>query len=485
MNFINGIWKASQGGSMFKDANPADLNDFIGQFPDSIMEDAKEAIDAAKMAQEKWANVPAPQRGRYLLKASNIMEENLEQLARLLTREEGKPLKDSKGEVIRSIEILRFFAGLSYRLKGETVPSNYQNVFLFTIREPVGVASIITPWNFPIAIPVWKIAPALITGNTVVFKPSPSTPLIAQKLVEILEKVGIPKGVINLVQGGGDVGREMVVDKRVDVVSFTGSYATGSEIWKSRAETDKMIRYQLEMGGKNPLVVMADANLEKAAKMAVIGGFGLTGQACTSSSRIIVEEDVYSKFLDAFVNETSKFKVGNPLKHEDINMGPVINEEQLEKDLYYIRLGGEEGAKLLYGGRKLEDGEYKDGYYIQPTIYTDVTKDMRIAKEEIFGPVASVMKFKGIEEAIEIANSIDYGLCASVCTDNLNTAHEFINKVEAGLIKVNQPTIGLELHVPFGGYKKSSSSTFKEQCETALDIFTKIKTVYLSPRLPP
>jgi aldehyde dehydrogenase (NAD+) len=477
-NFIGGEWKPSHSQKLFKDINPADTRDVIGLFPDSTREDAKEAIDSAKEAQKSWADLPAPQRGKILLKASILLEENVEELVNLLTREEGKTLKESKGEVTRAIEVFRFFASLGYRLKGETIPSAESRTFIYTIKEPIGVASIITPWNFPIAIPAWKIAPALIAGNSVVFKPSPLTPLIGQRLVEILEKAGLPKGVINLVQGGAEVGREMTTNDDVDVVSFTGSYAVGSEIWRSCSKTHKMIRYQLEMGGKNPLVILRDADLAKAVEIAVKGAFGVTGQACTASSRILVEDEIYDRFLEAFINRASSLRVGNGLK--DVDMGPVVSEQQLNKDMKYIRIGKEEGAKLVLGGERLDQDEYKYGYFLQPTIFAEMTKDMRIAKEEIFGPIAGVMRVKDLDEAIEVANSVDYGLCASICTSNLTAAHEFVNRVEAGVIKVNKPTIGLELQAPFGGYKNSSSLTFKEQGEVAIEIYTKQKTVYLS-----
>ena len=477
-NFIGGEWKPSCSQRLFKDVNPADIRDVIGLFPDSTREDVKEAIDIAKEVQKSWAALPAPQRGKVLLRASMLLEEGAEELTNLLTREEGKTLNESKGEVTRAIEVFRFFAGLGYRLRGETIPSAERRTFIYTLREPVGVASVITPWNFPIAIPAWKIAPALITGNSVVFKPSPLTPLIGQRLVEMLERAGLPNGVINLVQGGAEVGREMTTNDDVDVVSFTGSYAVGSEIWRSCSKTQKMIRYQLEMGGKNPLVILKDADLTNAVEMAVKGAFGLAGQACTASSRILVEDEIYDRFLQEFIKRTSSLRVGNGLK--DVDMGPVVSEQQLNKDMRYIEIGKEEGARLALGGERLDRDEYRYGYFLQPTIFTDVTNDMRIAKEEIFGPIAGVMRFRNLEEAIEVANSVDYGLCASICTSSLTAAHEFISRVEAGVIKVNKPTIGLELQAPFGGYKNSSSLTFKEQGDAAIEIYTKQKTIYLT-----
>ena len=477
-NFIGGEWKPSCSQRLFKDVNPADIRDVIGLFPDSTREDVKEAIDIAKEVQKSWAALPAPQRGKVLLRASMLLEEGAEELTNLLTREEGKTLNESKGEVTRAIEVFRFFAGLGYRLRGETIPSAERRTFIYTLREPVGVASVITPWNFPIAIPAWKIAPALITGNSVVFKPSPLTPLIGQRLVEMLERAGLPNGVINLVQGGAEVGREMTTNDDVDVVSFTGSYAVGSEIWRSCSKTQKMIRYQLEMGGKNPLVILKDADLTNAVEMAVKGAFGLAGQACTASCRILVEDEIYDRFLQEFIKRTSSLRVGNGLK--DVDMGPVVSEQQLNKDMRYIEIGKEEGARLALGGERLDRDEYRYGYFLQPTIFTDVTNDMRIAKEEIFGPIAGVMRFRNLEEAIEVANSVDYGLCASICTSSLTAAHEFISRVEAGVIKVNKPTIGLELQAPFGGYKNSSSLTFKEQGDAAIEIYTKQKTIYLT-----
>ncbi len=478
-NFIAGEWKPSAEERWFKDVNPSDTRDVLGFFPDSSGKDVGEAVDAAREAFDGWAATPPSERGRILLKAALILEEQVEELVRLLSREEGKTLAESRIEVLRTVEIFKFFAGAGHRLKGETIPSMRKGVFIYTCREPLGVVGVITPWNFPIAIPAWKIAPALVCGNTVVFKPSSLTPLIAQKIVEALERAGLPKGVLNLIHGGAEVGRSLVTSK-LDAISFTGSHEVGSEIYRRLAEAGRMIRYQMEMGGKNPFVVMADADLERAVTLAAKSAFGLTGQACTAASRILVEEEVYDTFLEKFVEKASKIKVGNPLKGE-VDMGPAVSEQQLEKDLKYIEIGKQEGAKLVCGGERLRGGDYDYGYFIAPTVFTEVTKDMKIAQEEIFGPVACVMKFKGLDEAIELANSVEYGLCAGICTSSLAKALEFANRVEAGVVKVNDMTVGIELQVPFGGFKKSSSMTFKEQGDAALEFYTRLKSVYIIP----
>jgi aldehyde dehydrogenase (NAD+) len=474
---IGGEKVFSSDGKTFKDINPADVEDVVGEFPLLSKEDVVRAIEAAREAQMKWALIPPPERGRILIRAAQIMENESEELARILTREEGKTLAESRSEVARAVGVFRFYGIMGYRLKGEFTPSAEPNTYLFTVREPLGVVAIITPWNFPIAIPSWKIAPALVCGNTVVFKPASYTPLIAYRLVDSLIRAGLPPGVLNLVTGpGSTVGDELINNPKVDAISFTGSLEVGEEI--KRAVCLRNVRIQLELGGKNPAVVLDDADMDKAVEMVVRGAFGLTGQACTATSRAIVLESVADQFERKLVERVKQIKVGNGLA-EGVEMGPVVGEKEMNKILSYIEVGVNEGAKPIVGGKRLTGPEHSKGYFIEPTIFTDVTPDMRIAQEEIFGPVLAVMHAKDFDEAIELANAIKYGLSASIFTRNLQRAFEFINRVQAGVVKINKPTTGLELHVPFGGYKMSSFGMIKEQGETALDFYTKIKTVYL------
>ncbi len=467
----------SPDGRTFRDINPADTGEVVAEFPQLSREDAAKAIDAAREAQVKWASTPAPERGRILVKAAQILEDEADELARVLTREEGKTLAESRAEVARAVSIFRFYGVMGYRLRGEFTPSAEPNTHLFTLREPLGVVSIITPWNFPIAIPSWKIAPALISGNAVVFKPASYTPLIGYRIVDALHRAGLPPGVLNFVTGpGSTVGAELINSPKVDAISFTGSLEVGEEI--KRAAGGRNIRIQLELGGKNPAVILDDADMDRAVEMVVRGAFGLTGQACTATSRAIVLENVAEEFERKLVERVKRIKVGNGLA-EGVEMGPVVGEKEMNKILDYIRVGIDEGAKLVLGGKRLMGPEHSKGYFLEPTIFTDVTPDMRIAQEEIFGPVLAVMRAHSFDEAVELANKIEYGLSASIFTRSLPRAFEFINRVQAGVVKVNKPTTGLEPHVPFGGFKKSSYGMVKEQGEAALDFYTKIKTVYL------
>ncbi|MEM0481725.1 MAG: aldehyde dehydrogenase family protein [Nitrososphaerota archaeon] len=464
-------------GRTFKDINPADTGEIVAEFPQMSRDDAARAIDAARETQLKWASTPAPERGRILVKAAEILEGEADELARVLTREEGKTLAESRAEVARAVSIFRFYGVMGYRLRGEFTPSAEPNTHLFTLREPLGVVSIITPWNFPIAIPSWKIAPALISGNAVVFKPASYTPLIGYRIVDALHRAGLPPGVLNFVTGpGSTVGAELINNPKVDAISFTGSLEVGEEI--KRAAGGRNIRIQLELGGKNPAVILDDADMGRAVEMVVRGAFGLTGQACTATSRAIVIENIADEFERKLLERVKRIKVGNGLA-EGVEMGPVVGEKELNKILDYIRIGVDEGAKLVSGGKRLTGSEYSKGYFVEPTVFTNVTPDMRIAQEEIFGPVLSVMRVHNFDEAVELANKIEYGLSASIFTRSLPRAFEFINRVQAGVVKINKPTTGLEPHVPFGGFKKSSFGMIKEQGEAALDFYTKIKTVYL------
>lgn len=467
----------STDGRTFKDINPADTDDVLAEFPMLSREDAARAIEAAKEAQAKWSSTPAPERGRILVKAAQILENELEELARLLTREEGKTLAESRIETNRIVSIFRFYGVMGYRLRGEFTVSAEPNTHLFTTREPLGVVSIITPWNFPVAIPSWKMAPALVCGNAVVFKPASYTPLIGYRLVDALHRAGLPPGVLNFVTGSGStVGAELISNPDVDAISFTGSLEVGEEI--KRTAGARNVRIQLELGGKNPAVILDDADMGRAVEMVVRGAFGLTGQACTATSRAIVLDGVAEEFTQRLVERVRRIRVGNGLA-EGVEMGPVVGEKEMNKILDYIRVGVDEGAKLILGGGGLRGPEHSKGYFVEPTIFSEVTPDMRIAQEEIFGPVLAVMRASSFDEAVELANKIEYGLSASIFTRSLPRAFEFINRVQAGVVKINKPTTGLEPHVPFGGYRKSSYGMIREQGETAIDFYTKIKTVYL------
>jgi 2,5-dioxopentanoate dehydrogenase len=478
-NFIAGQWVKSESGKTFQNVNPADTSKSTGTFQLSSKEDAKRAISSAREAFQKWKNTPAPQRGKILHEAANILESQFEELSRILTTEEGKTLSESKGEVQRAIDIFRFYAGQGSRLSGKTVQSASKRTLLYSIREPLGVVALLTPWNFPIAIPAWKMAPALVCGNTVVFKPASLTPIIAQRLVSALEKAGLPAGVLNYITGpGSTVGEELATNSEVDAISFTGSYDVGYGIQRGRASSKKMARIQLEMGGKNPTIILPDAKLDDAAVIVARSSFGLTGQACTATSRVIVHESVKQIFLQKLIEQARSTKVSDGLKPET-QMGPAVSKAELEKDLNYVEIGKKEGARLLVGGAKSSVAENQRGHFIDPTVFDNVSPDMRIAKEEIFGPVISVLSAKNLEEAIDLANNSEYGLTAGLCTSNLSSALEFAERVDAGVVKINKMTTGLELHVPFGGFKKSSANTFKEQGEEAVDFYTRIKTVYV------
>jgi len=462
-----------------KDINPADANEIIAEFPMLGKDELLRAFESAEEAQERWAAIPAPERGKILIKTAYFLENQFEELARILTKEEGKTINESSAEVARAISIFKFYGVMGYRLRGEFVESADQNTYIFTVREPLGVVSIITPWNFPIAIPVWKIAPALVCGNTVVFKPASYTPLIAFKVTEALHKAGLPPGVLNFVTGSGSlIGDIMVNNSTVDAISFTGSLEVGNRI-AQLAAARKTVRVQLELGGKNAAVILDDADLDLAVAMVTRAAFGLTGQACTATSRAIIHERVFEEFTRKLVERVRRIRVGNGLE-ENVEMGPVVGEKELNKILDYIKLGISEGAKLVYGGNRLTTGNLSNGYFMEPTIFSEVEPDMRIAQEEIFGPVLALMRVRSFDEAVEIANQVDYGLAASIYTRDLKKAFEFIKNIQAGVVKINKPTTGVELHVPFGGYKHSSYGMVKEQGETALDFYTKMKTVYLS-----
>jgi len=428
-NFIGGRWIECANGERFQDINPADNEEIIGEFQRSIREDVVNALETAKEAQKEWADTSPIKRGQILHGAAQLMERRSENLAKLLTREEGKTLVESRNEVNKAVNIFKFFAEQGRRLNGEVIPSEKKDTFLYTLKIPLGVVSIITPWNDPIAIPAWKIAPALISGNSVVFKPASLTPLLGLRLTGILDEAGLPKGILNYVIGSGSiVGDEMVTNRLVDAVSFTGSYEVGHLIYRKAALN--MTGTQLELGRKNVLIILEDADIDRAVELAVKGAFGETGQCCTATSRVIVIKKVVSKFTERLIERMRHLKIGNGLD-ENIEMGPVVSESELAKDLEYINIGKKEGGELILGGSILEGGEYDKGFFIKPAAFTEVDPEMRIAREEIFGPVLTVIKAGNFEEALSIANNVEYGLSASTCTNDLGKVHEFVRSIEA------------------------------------------------------
>lgn len=474
-NYINGAWVESKSAKVVERRNPANTDEVVAQAALSTRQEAKEAIVAAKGAVTRWRETPAPVRGNILFKAARLMHEQKEELARLLTREEGKALKDALGEVQRSINILEFMAGEARRLTGETLPSELPKNFSYTLRQPVGVVGVITPWNFPLAIPVWKIAPALVCGNTVVFKPATLTPMCATRLVQVFEQAGMPLGVLNLVTGSGkDVGDEMVTNPHVQAVSFTGSNTVGSELYAAGAAGMKKI--QCEMGGKNPVVILADADLQLAMESALFGAFASTGQRCTATSRVIIEESAADRWVETVVERAKTFMVGNGLE-AGVEMGPLVDETQMNTVVQYIEIGRKEG-ELKCGGERLSGARYDKGWFVAPTVFDHVRSDSRIAQEEIFGPVLSVIRVKNFDEALEAANSVRYGLTSAIYTADANKIFEFVEKSEAGMVHVNSPTVGGEAHVPFGG-KKGTSVGPKEVGRSALDFYSELKIVYV------
>ncbi len=477
LNFIDGEWRPAQSGSTAQTRNPADVRQSVAEYPVSDAADARLAIESATRAFPAWSALTPVARGRFLSRASQILELRKSPLSELLTREEGKTLAESAGEVQRAIDIFRFFGGLSYTVGGQTFPHDLPHNLLYTARQPLGVVGLITPWNFPIAIPAWKLAPALLAGNAVVLKPATQAPAMCLELASALAEAGLPKGVLNVVVGEGrSVGQELAGNAAVTAVSFTGSHAVGHSVYQQLAP--RMARAQMEMGGKNPTIVLADADLDLAVSLVVKAGFGLTGQACTATSRVIVEQAVLEPFLERLAAKARELIVGNGLTR-GIEMGPAVSEAQLKTDQDYIEIAQTEGARLVCGGQRLTDGDFAHGYFLQPTVFRDVTPGMRIAREEVFGPVLAVMAVDGFEAALTVANGIDVGLSASIVTRDLKKAMLYADRIEAGVVKINQISTGLALQAPFGGVKESSTDSFKEQGAIALDFYSRIKTVYV------
>jgi len=475
-NLINGQWIPSITGNTFDVQNPARKDEIVSTFPASSAQDVKQAIDAAEAAFPAWSRLTPHRRGTYLARAAQLLAQRRDQAATTLVREEGKPITEARGEVDRSIALLEFYAGQASLLGGQTFPSAMDGRFLYTVRAPLGIVALITPWNFPSAIPVWKLAPALLCGNTVVLKPASLAPTSAAIVAQCLVEAGLPAGVLNLVTGGGrDVGDPLINDPRIRAISFTGSYEIGRSIIRRTA--DRLIRVGLEMGGKNPHIVMDDADLDRAVNDIVIGAFWSSGHKCTACSRAIVLESVCDAFVARLLKRVADIRVGDPLLPET-QVGPVIDEKQLASILQYIQIGQSEGARLAAGGKRLAGGIYDAGHFISPAVFTDVTPTMRIAREEIFGPVLAVMKARNLDEAVGIANDVDFGLSAGIATRSIATAMDFVRRIDAGVIHVNNPTAGLEYQLPFGGCKASSSG-YREMGTTALDFYSLVKTVYV------
>jgi acyl-CoA reductase-like NAD-dependent aldehyde dehydrogenase len=475
-NFIDGAWVPSISGDLFENRNPANSDDLIGVFQKSTRKDVQQAIEAARRAYSHWRLVPAPRRAEILFRAAQLIVERKESLAREMTREMGKVLDETRGDVQEAIDMTFFMAGEGRRQYGQTVPSELRDKFAMSVRQPLGVCAVITPWNFPMAIPSWKIIPALVCGNTVVFKPATLTPLSALNFVKILEEAGVPPGVVNLVTGGGDeVGHALLVADEVRVVSFTGSTAVGRKVSEQAAPSFKKVH--LEMGGKNVIMIMDDANLDLAVEGCLWGGFGTTGQRCTAASRVVVHERLYAPFLNAFCERTKMLRVGDGTDPKT-QVGPLVSRAQLDTVMKYVASGKKEGARLVCGGQPLRDGAYAKGFFHAPTIFSDVDPKMRIAQEEIFGPVVSVIPCRSFEEAVEIGNNVQYGLSASIYTQDINKAFAAMRDLYTGIFYVNAPTIGAEVHLPFGG-TKATGNGHREAGVAALDVFSEWKSIYV------
>jgi len=472
-NYINGQWVP--GATWSKNINPSDVSDVVGEYAQADAAQTEQAIAAARAAAPAWANFNVQARADLLEKVGSEMIARKDELGALLSREEGKTLPEGVGEVVRAGNVFKFFAGEVLRRVGELVPSVRPGIDVEVTREPLGVVGIISPWNFPTAIPAWKIAPALAYGNAVVFKPADLVPASSWAIAEILARAGIPAGAFNLVMGRGSVvGEALVNDPRVDAISFTGSVDTGRKI--AQKAVARMAKFQLEMGGKNPLVVLDDADLKTAVESAVNGAFFSTGQRCTASSRLVVTKGIHNKFVEALTERLKGLVVDNALK-AGTHIGPVVDKSQLNQDLFYIEEGKKEGAKLAYGGNLLK--REKEGFYLEPALFTETSNSMRINREEIFGPVATVLAAKDYDEALALANDTPFGLSAGIVTSSLKYAAHFRRNSQAGMVMVNLPTAGVDYHVPFGG-RKGSSYGPREQGRYAVEFFTTVKTAYVS-----
>jgi acyl-CoA reductase-like NAD-dependent aldehyde dehydrogenase len=474
-NYIDGEWVDAASGETFESTSPAN-GDAIGVFPRSSAEDVERAVAAAKTAYEDWRLVPAPKRGEMIFRFAHLLSEQKEDLAQLMAREMGKVLPEARGDVQEAIDMAYYMGGEGRRLFGQTTPSELRDKFNMSVRQPIGVVGVITPWNFPIAIPSWKMLPALVCGNTVVFKPATDTPALGERFVELLVEAGVPAGVVNIVHGGGgEVGNALVQHPDVPVISLTGSRETGVEVTKTGA--DRLKHIHLELGGKNAIIVLDDANLDLAVEGIIWSAFGTSGQRCTAASRVIVQDGVYEQLQSKLVAVAEKMRLG-PGWEDDTDVGPVINKGALEKIHSYTEIGKDEGAKLLTGGEIATGNGLDKGFFYRPTIFGNVDPHMRVAQEEIFGPTTALIRVKDAGEAIRVSNGIKYGLSSSIFTRDVNTAFCAMRDLEAGITYINAGTIGAEVHLPFGGTKDTGNG-HREAGQAALDVYTEWKSIYV------
>jgi aldehyde dehydrogenase (NAD+) len=475
-NYINGEWIESVSNKTTENINPANTDDIIGTVKLSTREEARAAVEAAANAFHSWRTTPAPTRGKIVARFAQILEREKESTAQLLTREEGKTVAESRGELQRSINVADFCAGEARRLNGETIQSELPLNFAYTIKQPLGVVACITPWNFPVAIPVWKIAPALVAGNTVVFKPATITPATATRIVELFEEAGMPKGVLNLIIGSGsEAGDEIINHAAVKAISFTGSNGVGIRLYEQASRRGAKV--QCEMGGKNPVVVLEDADMDLAVESTAQGAFGSTGQRCTATSRAVVVNEIADEFVKRIVEKAKSLRIGDGM-NPNTDVGPSVDESQFKTVLDYINIGKEDGATLMCGGAKAEGEGLDKGYFVQPTVFDNVMPDKRIAREEIFGPVLSVQRVKNFDEAMRVANDCEYGLSSSIFSNDASRIFRFVDEIETGMTHINSPTTGGEAHIPFGGIKATGIGE-REQGSTALDFYTELKVVYV------
>lgn len=475
-NYINGEWVGSSTDQVVPSISPANKNEIVGYVQQSGKEDLDKAVSAAKTRQVEWKKLSGAARGDYLFKVANAMEKRFDEIAETMTREMGKTLPEAKGETARGIAILRYYAGEGMRKVGDVIPSTDSGALMFTTRVPLGVVGVITPWNFPVAIPIWKMAPALIYGNTVVFKPAQETAVTAAKIVECIDEAGLPAGVVNMVTGSGSVVGQGIIDHPgINGITFTGSNVIGKMV--GAGALARGAKYQLEMGGKNPAIIAEDADLDLAVDATISGGLRSTGQKCTATSRVIIERGVYEEFKAKLLSKIKEINIGDGMD-AGTWMGPCASEKQMNTVLSYIRKGIDEGATLLFGGGRPQGAQYENGFYVEPTVFENVTSDMTIAQEEIFGPVLKLIPVDSLEEALKLANDVQFGLSASIFTRDIGRMLSFINDMDAGLIRINSETAGVELQAPFGGMKQSSSHS-REQGQAAIEFFTSIKTVFV------
>lgn len=476
LNYIDRHWVPGTSGEDIESRNPADWREVVATFPRSDAKDADLAVNAARKAYKNWRLVPAPTRAELLYKVAELLLARKEELAQLMSREMGKPIGEARGDVQEGIDCAFYYAGEGRRLFGQTTPSEMGNKFAMSVRMPIGVCGLITPWNFPVAIPCWKAMPALVCGNTIILKPSEDTPACSHFLIQIFHDAGFPEGVVNLVHGlGEEVGKALVEHPDLNLISFTGSTQTGTEVGMICGKTHK--RVCLEMGGKNAQVVMEDADLELAIEGALWGAFGTSGQRCTATSRLLLHRDIKDKFTDMLLDRTRELRLG-PGTDPKSQVGPIVNGTQLERVSAYLDIARDEGAKILIGGERAIAGDLKAGFFFEPTILDRVTPQMRVAREEIFGPVVALMEIDSFEEAIAIVNDTPYGLSSSVYTRDINRAFQAMRDIEAGITYINGPTIGAEVHLPFGGVKQTGNG-HREAGSAAIDVFSEWKTVYV------